>query len=358
MVAIFTTSSILDQICHVDDYLAWKSMVIKLGEVYIDSEIDIPEDMEDPLFILDSAIKIDQSKREFIKSIVDDHQNVLKEPCGIYLLDISPEEANDIQTHYGVVCQSSISLSHDLITHKGMTAELIEGEQDKKWEDIFRKFKQTPTNSALIIDAHLFENDQYDEREGCYDTKYCNGISNLKEILEQILPSQFSDTYHVGVLVTNTDEAKTIKRSRTSLTNARIATAINKLKKKIIRPYDISIEIIFFSQTDSDNHKLIHNRRILTNTYVLDAPYKLAALLSNGTVRESQTISIRPLFELIHMDKDSDMKEKMLRFDLKRFYNYIDNQCNAIAQTGMLYRNGVLVDSISKIQHRFLCKKR
>ena len=354
MVAIFTTSSILDKICHVDDYAAWQSMVMKLGEVFIDGDIDIPQDMEDPLFILDSAIKIDQSKQRFIRSIEANPQIVLKEPCGIYLLDISPEVAKDIQTQYGVICQPSVAPNHELLTHKGTTAEIIEGESGKDWKEIFRKFKATPTNSALIIDAHLFENDQYDEREHCYDKKHCYGISNLHEILEQILPSQFSDIYHVGVLLTNTDEAKARKRSRTSLTNDRIASAINKLKKKISRPYEISIEVIFFSQTDSDNHKLIHNRRILTNTYVLDAQYKLAALLSNKVGRVSQSISVSPLFELIHIDFDSDMKEKRIRYDLDDFYEYIDTQRKALKPTGELYRNGNNIESFVDILHRFL----
>ena len=354
MVAIFTTVSALNNICYTKEYSVWQHMIMTLGEVFINGDIDVPLDMEDPLFILDSAIKINNSKQEFISSIESAPERVLEEPCGIYLLDISENKAIEIQSKYGVICQSSATPDHTPLTHKGTTAELIEGMHGKTWEDIFSKFQNTPTNSTLIVDAHLFENDQYDERSGCYDREHSHGIFNLKEILNQILPKQFSGTYHIGVLLTNTDEAKAHRRSRTSLTNARIASAINKLKKKLIRPYDICIEVIFFSRLDSDNHRLIHNRRILTNTYVLDAQYKLAALYSTGISRASQTISIAPLFELIHIDADSDMKEKRLRYDLDDLYGYIETQCNAKSQTGQLYRNGVLIDSFSKIEHRFL----
>lgn len=352
MVAIFTTSSNLQNICHIDYLSVWQDMILKLGEVFIDGEIEIPLDYEDPLFILDSAIKIDQSKKEFIKSIPTSPEIVLQEPCGIFLLDISPNKAADIQATFGVICESTTSANHKFLTQKGNSAELINGIKDKSWTDIFKKFKSSPTNSALIIDAHLFENDQYDERQGCYDKERSYGLNNLRNIIDQILPDSFGDTYHIGVLLTNTDEAKANKRSRTSLTNSRIASAINKIKKRIIRPYDISIEVIFFSQLD-DGHKLIHNRRILTNTYVLDAQYKLAAFDDNGVPRAPQTISISSLFELIHIDSDSDMKEKRLRYDLDDLYSYIKTQCKAKSPSGQLYRNGAFVDSFYKIRHRF-----
>lgn len=353
MVAIFTTASFLDKICHTDTLSVWQDMIVKLGEVFIDDEIDIPLDYEDPLFILDSAIKIDKSKKDYIQSIPNEPQTVLQEPCGIFLLDIPDEKAADIQTKYGVICESETTANHRILTQKGCSAELVEGLKDKTWADIFKKFKNSPTNSALIVDAYLFENDQYDERQSCYDKKRNYGINNLRKIIDQILPDTFADTYHIGVLLTNTDEAKANHRSRTSLTNARIASAINKLKKKISRPYEINIEVIFFSQSD-DGHKLIHNRKILTNTYILDAQYKLAAFDDNGVTRASQTISISPLFELIQIDSDSDMKEKRLQYDIDDLYGYIETQCKAKVSSGLLYRNGVLMNSFYKLKHRFL----
>lgn len=352
MVAIFTTSTVLDQICHSDELNPWQDMIMKLGEVFTTEDIDIPLDDEDPLFLLDASIKIDTSKDNLIKAVLTEPKKVLEEPCGIYLLDIPSAYAKSIQDSYGVICQSLSVMDHSALTKIHGSAEQVEGERGKDWKDIFKKFKNSPTNSALIIDAHLFENDYWDERQDCYDQSRNYGLVNLREIIEEILPDTFSDTYHIGVLLTDTDEAKAKRKSRTNLTNAQIATAINKLKKRISRSYPISIEVLFFSSGD-DHHKLIHNRRILTNTYVLDAQYKLAAL-SNGIARASQTIYIYPLFELIHMGSDEEMKEKRLRYDLDDLYEYIQIQCRAQAPSGQLYRNGALMDSYFKIQHRFL----
>jgi hypothetical protein len=221
----------------------------------------------------------------------------------------------------------------------------------KNWKDIFSKFKSTPSNSAIIIDAHLFENDAYDTVVGCYDTKKNAGLKNLEQILDHILPTSFDAVYHVAVLLTNIDEAKLMSRSRTSLTNAHVASAINKLKKTLARPYEICIEVHFFSQ-NGGFHPLIHNRRILSNYYVVDAPYKLAAFNTDGTARASQTITIKPLFELIHIDTESDMKEKRLRYDLEELNEYVRSQRKN--PTSELYQNGKRCDTFQILKHRLL----
>jgi hypothetical protein len=351
MVTIFTTSNNLADICYDREKQVWQDMILKLGEVFVSGNVDIPLDMEDPLFILDEAIKIDYSKGDYIDSITSDHEKVLEKPCGIFLLDIPTSDANDIQLKYGVVCQSISSMNHDVLTHKGFSAETEENEVGKNWNDIFRKFRDTPSNSAIIIDAHLFENDAYDMTAGCYDTKKNAGIKNLEQILNCLLPKSFDSVYHIAVLLTNIDEAKQMSRSRTSLTNARVASAINKLKKSLGRQYEICIEVHFFSQ-GGGFHQLIHNRRILSNYYVVDAPYKLAAFNTDGTARASQTITIKPLFELIHIDPESDMKEKRLRSDLKELGEYVKSQRKS--PTSELYQNGKKYDTFQIVKHRLL----
>lgn len=120
------------------------------------------------------------------------------------------------------------------------------------------------------------------------------------------------------------------------------------------REYDIDIEVFFVSNKNSDLHRIIHNRRILTNTYILEAPYKLAAFKEDGSPQVSQTIQIRPLFEQIDIDTDSDPKEKRLRADLDDFKKYIKVQYYAQSSTDELYRNGKLMPSFEDVIHRFL----
>lgn len=70
MVTIFTTTDNVNTICHDNSKEPWLNMIMKLGEVFIDSPMDIPMEMEDPIFILDQAdIKFHCNKAEYIKSI-------------------------------------------------------------------------------------------------------------------------------------------------------------------------------------------------------------------------------------------------------------------------------------------------
>lgn len=353
MVTIFTTAENVNDICHDNSKEPWLNMIIKLGEVFIDAPLEIPMDMEDPIFILDQAdIKFHTNKADYIKSIPQNPVKVLEEPCGIFLLNISEDSAKDIQTQFGVICQSCSMMNHDILTHKGSSVEVIENEVGKNWSDVFKKFKNTPSNSAIIIDAHLFDNDYFDEAHNCYDESRSNGRDNLLSILENLLPEQFSDVYHVAILLTDTDESKSKNKSHTNLTNAQIAAAINKLKsKKIVRPYEVNIEVYFFSQYGGF-HRIIHNRRILSNYFVLNADYKLAAFDKNGRGRAGQTLSIHPLFELIHIDSESDMKERRLRYDLDDIYGYVESKIKN--PSGYFYQNGRKTDSFYSVKHRLM----
>lgn len=171
-------------------------------------------------------------------------------------------------------------------------------------------------------------------------------------LLENLLPKKFEGIYHIAVLLTDTDEAKREKRTHTNLTNAQIASGINKLKsKKLNRPYEIILEVYFFSKHEGF-HDIIHNRRILSNYYVLDAQYKLAAFDNSGKGRVGQTISIHPLFELIHIDHESDMKELRLRSDLKVISYFVETKSKS--KSSVFYQNGKQIDSFDNVKHRLM----
>lgn len=354
MVRIFTTISGIRKMI---DQPEWLEIIRNLGEVFIaDENIDIPEDYEaaakNPFYLLDEAVSVKKNKSDYINTVPNNPELVLEEPCGIFLLNIPKDIAYSIQRRFGVICQSTSNMSHDVLTHKGTSIELIQGIGDRNWSDVFQKFKSTPSNSVIIIDAHLFENDSYDERNSCYDESRSYGRNNLFAILDNILPDNFDKAYHVSILLTDIDEAKKEKKSRTNLTNLRIVKEINKLRNKI-RPYEICIEVHFFSQHEG-YHNIIHNRRILSNYYVLDAQYKLAAFDNDNRSREGQTISIHPLFELIYIDPESDTKARRLISDLEKIKEYVEPARN---HSGPFYQNGRKFDSYDKVKHRLMSKK-
>ena len=272
MVSIFTTKSSVESFYQEDN--AWYKMICKLKEVHIDddpfSDIDESVDPDDNFFLTLVGMQVDiVDDREFINNIPNDQSSVLKYPCGIFLLNISNEKAAEIQNNYGVICQSITNLNDDLLTQSNFTTELEEGKRSYAWNDMLAHYKQMPSNSLLIIDAHLFENDRFDEQQKIYDQNRNVGLENLFDIINALLPKQFSGEYNIGVLLTDTDKAKAKGRSRTNLTNDRISKAIHRLKERIDRPYKdkLVIEVFFFDADDNDGHKLIHNRRIISNYF-------------------------------------------------------------------------------------------
>ena len=353
MISIFTTKDNLESICLDESKKPWLDIIIKLKEVFVNDDNIFSDDIDiddDPFYTLDEMqIDIISSKKDYINDIPSNPVLVLKQPSGIFLLDIPSEKASQIQMDYGVICQSTNELDYKPLTQSHFPTELIEGEMGKSWNNMIAQFKKLPSNSALIIDAHLFAEDKFDESHNCYDERKRDGLNNVYEILDSLLPLSFKDTYHIGVLITDTDKAKASRRTRSNLTNDRIASAINKLKKNLNRSYPINIEVVFFDQSD-DGHKLIHNRRILSNYFIVTAEYKLAALRNSRSLC-GQSIAAFPLFESIDVMPETDKKEKRMSSEIKQLADFINRQPNS--HTATLYQNGQKIDDFSQIKHRF-----
>ena len=352
MISIFTTKDNLESICLDSGKQPWLEMIFKLKEVFVDNDNIFADDADidnDPLYILDEMqVDINTSQMDFIKDIPNNPAIVLNQPSGIFLLDIPATKAFQIQKDYGVICQSVSELDYTPLTQPHFPTELLTDE-NKTWADMIAQFKDLPSNSVLIIDAHLFAEDKFDEANSCYDLQRRAGIENVSNILDYILPDSFKDTYHVGVLITDTDIAKVLHTSRSNLTNARIASAINKLKKTLNRNYPVHVEVVFFDPRD-DGHKLIHNRRILSNYYIVTSEYKLAAL-KNGKSVCAQTIDTFPLFEDLDKTPNTDKKEKRVRNEIRLFSEFFDRQPQS--HTALLYQNGQKTDDFKQLKHRF-----
>lgn len=377
MVALFTTKQWINHLTHSSDSNVWLAIMQKLGKVYVDKKIerfslselkDIEKKpelyeraLEDNIIALKTEVEFDESRADYINSLVDEPKKVLEEPCGIFILDIDEVSAKKIQNDFGVIYQSTSNPSHSQLTHFGKKAELSRGKKYKNgsnWEDILQKFKATPVNSAIIVDAYLFENDQWDEEKKDISERYNSGISNLHKILDEILPRSFGNVFHVGVFLQNYDferkeKEKIRKRASTNLTNEQIAKTIRRLKKKLKRNYSINFEVYFLGKTYGWR-ELIHNRRIFTNTFFIEAPYKLSAFNKKGNSKVSQTITVSPLFELIQMDDENDFKSDRLIIDLDEFNTYTKSQIKGIGIDEEVYQNDKKLDSLKIIKHRFI----
>ena len=340
----------------------WLDMIIKLNKVFV-NDIDIKMDYDDNDIIqnLDKNRSIDYSKKNYINEIPNNPALVLEHPSSVFLLNIDEKEAMKIQKDYGVICQSKDALDYTPLTQPNRSNELKKGRGTLSWEMMISQYKELPSNSVLIIDRYLFHGDRFDEKKGCYDEQKRNGIKNLYEILKSMLPSEFEGTYHVGIFTTDIDEERIDRKSKnrstkdfTNLTNNQIISAINKLNEELNRNYVLNIEVVLFNpRLPFGGYDLIHNRRIISNYFIVTADHLLATL-NNGKGKSecSQTIGVFPLFENIDKDSKSDKKVERIKFDLDCFRIFIEEQSKK-KNPAVIYQNTNIIIS-TQIMHRFL----
>lgn len=349
MISIFTTEKGLFDITHRSEF-PWNNLIRKQKIVYTDKPIDIPRNPKDPIFILKQAqVKFDYSRAGYIKSLIKNPSNFLKEPCGIFILDIEEDKAKKFQKEYGVLALPLSNPSLKLLSQRHPDAELIINKRGKSWGNILKSITSYPVNSIVIIDAYLFEDDKYK------DENHDLGKCNLYQILDKLLPTTFEGVFNIGIFLDNYDQSRISKNRpvKTNLTNQQIVKAIGNIKKDLNRIYTLNCEVYFLSREEGF-HSLIHNRRIFTNTFYLSMLHKLACIKKdNETARVNDTVVVKSLFEGIE-DIENDPKAKRLESELNDFNEYIRIMSNKEDSIDEVYQNGKKLNSFKNVEHRFI----
>ena len=244
--------------------------------------------------IRDGIIRPNAAKQK-IEEIKDNPLKVLEDPSAVYFLDVTSEEAADIQKQYGVICKNENEIDD---TELGDWGEIIssEGDLDHSWSEFLAKIKQEPTNSILISDRFVFSNDEL------ANDRKSNGIDNIISIIDAILPKSFTQDsqYHVFIL----DSDKNPKGE----SNCKIA--FNKLAKKLSEKisdlrkgkYKILVEVVAVPG-NSYGYEWTHNRRVMTNYHIIRTEHNLKAFCSDKSIC-SQTLNWDSLFSKGIMDKN------------------------------------------------------
>lgn len=221
----------------------------------------------------------DITRTTYIKKIPANPETVLKNPSSLFLLDISFAEAKKIQKEYGVMCLSDtdpnitplIDIYDEHTTDKGEPLS-------RGWDAVLDSVEQTPSNALILTDRYLFKTT---------NPRYGNGFDNIRSILNELLPRELNTTYHVTVIF-DKDNIDALYNFQT------IAKRLNGIKEEFKRPYPITMEVLGISGKNDTYHDL-HNRRIVSNYFVVKMDYRLAAFNKNiGTV--DQTIIPQVLF--------------------------------------------------------------
>lgn len=227
-------------------------------------------------------------KEDDTKRYIAHPENVLKNPTALYILDIPAAEALAIQRIYGVMCVSSaapditplIDINDEHTTEKRVPT-------GRGWDSVLDSVEHMPSNALILNDRYLFKTT---------NAVYGNGFDNIRSILTQLLPRELNAKYHIAVIF-DRDEIDSLYNFNS------IAKRLNDIALEFKKPYDIVTEVLGLSEGKEIYYKF-HNRRIVSNYFVVKMDYTLAAFNKTEGTSE-QTIIPQVLFTEESLNKRS-----------------------------------------------------
>lgn len=286
------------------------------------------------------GLTIDTSQSEYIQNIVSNPVTVLQNPSSLFILDIPKANADHIQQEYGVLCMNGENASINCLLDTNDEHTTNDREPlGNGWATVLESLRDIPSNALLLTDRYLFTSNNLYKGEG---------FINVYNILEVLLPLHFLGEYHVTILF----DKKAIHRSYSF--NG-IVAQLNHLRNALnrTRNYPIFIEVLGVT-SDCGIYTDLHNRRIISNYYVVKVEYKLAAFNNNkGTCL--QTITPQVLFTEDSLDNHSSPPLKSieqivstLRSFSQRLPNILDHSIYSYAM------NGRCLETCTGIKNRLL----
>lgn len=339
MHTLFIKASKLADICRIgvtavmkqESTSVWYRMIKQSEEVfyykYKQEELTIEEKKAFEVLKANDIKLVDKTSE--YEDILADNSKILRHPNAIYVLDVEEKYVHRIEDEYGVVCVSIENVDsgfQDYHLDKDLHLFVTEGEQKHKWSDLKKIAEKIPTNSLLIIDRYLFAKDVLKD-----------GVANIEHILNSLLPDRHKENFEVTIMFDSKDlDSKhnimfLYGKNYNSSYNyskeevfKKLSERIHKVTEKFHREKDYSIDLHLLSLCDTSgttrvgSYKRTHNRRILSNYYIIRAEHKLGAFRNGneeGTC--SQCIDMEPLFSYY---SDKNAKSDMAIDVMKRLW--------------------------------------
>lgn len=240
-------------------------------------------------------------------------EEVLNQPSALYILDLTPAEASNIQRQYGVMCLSGdnpdisplIDVNDIHTPKKGIPL-------GRGWDSVLDSVEHLPSNALILTDRYLFS---------ARNREIGDGLLNVQSILRELLPKQFvGDKYHITIVFCK-------ERKHDSYKLNEIAVKLYNIARQLGRRYEIMVEVIGISE-DSNIYDNLHSRRILSNYFMVEATHKLAAFEKNVPTTEQLLIPMA-LFTESSLKGSSDAPLASINQTIssfKEFYKMILSQ--------------------------------
>lgn len=235
-------------------------------------------------------------------------ENVLKNPSALYILDIPAANALAIQRMYGVMCLSSsapdisplIDVNDEHTTEKKVAL-------GRGWDSVLDSVEHLPSNALILNDRYLFKTT---------NPVFGNGFDNIRSILTELLPRELSTKYHI-IVIFDRDEIDPLYNFKS------ISKRINDIALELKMPYEIVTEVLGLSE-GKDIYYKFHNRRIVSNYFVVKMDYTLAAFNKTEGTSE-QTIIPQVLFTEDSLNKSSSAPLKSMQQITKALKSFSDS---------------------------------
>lgn len=352
MLSIYTTENIISTIFRDNEnkYDAWYDFITKLRptmKVLLDEDTDYDDNEYNPVFMFEKDYDIqvepeytdEVGENSYLSRIEKMELNGVADPFAIFILDVDEDTANRISENYGVVCHAlSSKTTSNPIFQDGIEKTVERQETRKGWMELLTGKNTTPSNHLIFIDRYLFS----DDSNGITQQ---DGLDNVAEVLEKALPSKLGVDFHVLLIFDATEMGK-------NMTFNQLSTKLNAIKKHIKRPYNIIIEALSINHSDF-NYDETHNRRILSNYYIIRVDRSLKAFRgSKGLYTQTMWLDWLASKGIIS-HKASDAPSKALLKYARETIKAIEQLKKKLGETPFS-QNGNCNLTIQDIRHRLL----
>lgn len=265
-------------------------------------------------------------------------KEVLNNPSSLYILSTSAEEASAIENSYGVMCLSGDNPDiSPLIDVEDYFKPSKKEKKFKGWDRVLDTVENLPSNALVLRDRYLFK--YKGKKEG-------DGITNVRSILDELLPEQFEGgEYHITIVFGLESNSYTFKE---------INAELNAIAHELRSGYDIMIEIFGVYETSCLFYDS-HDRQIVSNYYFVEASHKLAAFKNDDVGIVDQSITPWALFTRNSLDSDSSAPLEAIeqtREDFRNFYANISSETNR--ETYFYSINGKRLERCTGVKNRLL----
>ena len=302
MFKVYANRAFLERVLLDETPKNWYNIFMSenVDEVYIPEDLD--DEYVDSMGFNDTIGNLQRLGRitikndaEYINDIPNHPNRVLENPNAVFLLDIAPEEARKIQEKYGVICQSIKPNNpiDDSVLTQAYEYNLEDGQVGVDWNVYFDKTNHAlPSNALIICDRYIFSASSESDEKSIKDAVDL-GLKNIRSILDAVLPRKYSSVYNVLIVFDSSTLSKSSTLNKEGKEEKQMFKSIvdqlrEDAKSNKKRQYKIRFDLISID-SNKMNYAKLHNRRIISNYFIVRAEYKLQAFNENKS-RATQTI--------------------------------------------------------------------